>query len=132
MKGWCGCMAEIRKERRKYKRMNCDFPVYYRFFKCRPQLSVSCRRKPDERFTKALNISPGGLQIIDDIEIKEGAIIRVVLNIGDKKLSSFTKVKWVRFDKNENICKAGLEFLYLKSNDREFLMNLTGNKNRDN
>jgi c-di-GMP-binding flagellar brake protein YcgR len=109
-------------ERRKFERIDMRTKVEYRIKTIVPHV-VEAKRPVEKRVAESVNISLGGLQIIDEQAPPPGQILILSFSPAgnDRLVRAFAKVKWVGFDGGINKYRIGLEFYYIHEEDRRLI-----------
>jgi len=113
-------------ERRKYKRAGMKADVEYKVLRLLPQ-SIECGRPVLKRRAESVNISLGGMQIVDDAGLPAGQIIQVRFRPknNEKIINAFARVRWSNYDSQLGKHRIGMEFYYLKNRDINEIKKIT-------
>lgn len=117
------------EERRKHKRVELNTTVEYRILKFLPQ-ATEMRAAPVERTAQAVNISAGGMQIVDETGLTDDQVIKLRFKIKEHmdNIHAFARVRWANFDSRINKYRMGMEFFYLNDNDKQLIDSLAENQ----
>jgi len=117
------------KERRKYKRAGMKADVEYKVLRLLPH-AIECEKPAPKRRAESVNISIGGMQIVDDVELPAGQIIQVRFKPenNEKIINAFARVRWSNYDSQLGKHRIGMEFYYLNSSDRDSIKKITEDK----
>ena len=117
--------GEIFIERRKHKRIDKKFKVNYKLISL-PSEAQNIKAEAYKKEAESANISVGGIQLICDDELHSEQIIRVEFTLAGKTepVITFAEVRWCAKDIHLNKYRAGIEFLVLKEEDKDFISKL--------
>ncbi|HDT15064.1 MAG TPA: PilZ domain-containing protein [Firmicutes bacterium] len=108
-------------ERRKHKRVPKAFDVDCRIISPEVQMEMA-GALGNETTVKTLDISEGGIGVYGTEELKPNQMLALSIRIDDtEEVKAYAEVKWVYFDKTTGKFKAGLEFMAIKAEDREYI-----------
>jgi c-di-GMP-binding flagellar brake protein YcgR len=103
--------------------------VEYRILKLMPQATVG-RSSPIERTAEIVNISAGGLQIVDENNLSSDQVIKLRFKIKEREdnINAFARVRWSNFDSRINKYRMGMEFFYLNETDKQIINSMAGSE----
>lgn len=114
--------GELFSERRMFKRLDTKMSVTYKVVS-QPAEIESIKKETQRSVTETINISVGGIQLIDDIQLKPEQILRLEFKPENKPINiiTFAEVRWCAKDSDLGKYRTGLEFLVLKDEDKNAL-----------
>jgi c-di-GMP-binding flagellar brake protein YcgR len=121
--------AQIFLERRKFKRVDRRISVTYKIVSLPAEIE-EIKKKVEKNTVESANISVGGIQLIDDEELKAEQILRIEIKAGVRNdaIVTFAEVRWSAKDAQLGRYRTGIEFLVLKDEDRIVIEELVGEK----
>jgi c-di-GMP-binding flagellar brake protein YcgR len=119
--------SEIYSERRKFKRVRSQVSVSYKIVSL-PDEIEDIKKQAERKITESANISIGGIQLLDEVELKPEQILRLEFAVAGRKepIVTFAEVRWTARDNNIKKYRIGIEFLVLKEEDRKTLLEIVG------
>jgi len=116
------------EERRKHKRIDLKTTIEYRILRFVPQASIG-RAAPIERTAEIVNISAGGLQIVDNTGLSNDQVVKLRFKLKEREdnINAFARIRWSNFDSHINKYRMGMEFFYLNENDKQIIDNMAEN-----
>ncbi|HRU38526.1 MAG TPA: PilZ domain-containing protein [Candidatus Goldiibacteriota bacterium] len=114
--------GEIFLERRKFKRVNKRIKVSYKVVSLPAEIE-EIKKKLEKNTVESVNISAGGIQLIDDEELAPEQILRIEINVGSTgdTIITFAEVRWCAKDNALGRYRTGIEFLVLKDEDKDII-----------
>ena len=111
--------GEIFSERRRFKRADTNISVTYKIVSL-PNEAAKIKQQSEKNTAESVNISIGGIQLIDDEELGREQILRIEFKIEGKPdpVITFAEVKWCAKDNVLGRYRTGIEFLVLKDEDK--------------
>ncbi len=106
------------KEKRKNPRLSISLPLFCYCLKSRTYFFSSCE-----------NISLGGMYLTGDGFLKLNELMEFKIEFPDKTLSCKGKIAWLKSLSASKIKKAGVEFTYLESKNREYIADFILDRN---
>lgn len=119
--------AQIFLERRKFKRVDKRISVTYKIVSLPAELE-EIKKKAERSTVESANISVGGIQLIDDEELKSEQILRIEIKTGGRNdpIITFAEVRWSAKDSQLGRYRTGIEFLVLKDEDKTAIEEFIG------
>jgi c-di-GMP-binding flagellar brake protein YcgR len=117
--------GQIFVERRKFKRSDKKITVSYKVVSLPAEIEA-IKKKLDKSTVETVNISVGGIQLIDDEELQAEQILRIEIRTPKKTeaIITFAEVRWSAKDGRLGKYRTGIEFLVLKDEDKEMIEKL--------
>jgi len=117
--------GEIYVERRKYKRIDRRIEVKYKVVSLPSEVN-DIKKAAEKATTQTINISIGGIQLIDDDELLSEQILRIEMKLGarEEPVITFAEVRWCAKDSSIGKYRCGIEFLVLKDEDKELIQEI--------
>lgn len=117
--------GEVFIERRKFKRVDKKFKVNYKLVSM-PNEAKNIKEEAQKKEAESANISIGGIQLIQDIELQPEQILRIEFRPEgkDESIITFAEVRWCAKDSVLGKYRTGIEFLVLKEEDKNFIAKL--------
>lgn len=117
--------GEIFLERRKFKRADRKITVTYKVVSL-PAEIAEIKKKLEKNTVETVNISIGGIQLIDDEELSAEQILRIEIKAEDRPATiiTFAEVRWSAKDSKLGRYRTGIEFLVLKDEDKAIIEEL--------
>lgn len=111
--------AQIYVEKRKFKRVDKRITVTYKVVSMPAELE-KIKNAATKNQTETVNISCGGIQLIDDYALSPEQIVRLEIKLENNSnmIVTFAEVKWSAKDENIKRFRTGIEFLVLKEEDK--------------
>jgi c-di-GMP-binding flagellar brake protein YcgR len=118
-------MTETFDERRKYKRAELRVNAEYALLHFKPNVLLRDKLALKHK-AQTVNISEGGLQLLNDSALEPGQIVRIAFRPKEeeKGINAFAKVKWAGYDGGIGKFRIGMEFYYLHDNDKKKIQEL--------
>jgi c-di-GMP-binding flagellar brake protein YcgR len=119
--------GEIFLERRKFKRSERKITVTYKVVSLPSELA-EIKKKLEKNTVETVNISIGGIQLIDDEELSAEQILRIEIKAEGRPgtIVTFAEVRWSAKDSKLGRYRTGIEFLVLKDEDKAIIEELVG------
>ena len=117
--------GEIYVERRQFKRIDRTIEVTYKVVSL-PSEIEEIKKKTEKNTTESINISLGGIQLLDDDELIAEQILRIELKISGREepVVTFAEVRWCAKDSKLGRYRTGIEFLVLKDEDKDLIQEI--------
>jgi c-di-GMP-binding flagellar brake protein YcgR len=114
--------GQIYVEKRKYKRVDKKILVSYKVVSMPAEIE-KIKKQAEKNISETVNISIGGIQLINDIQLTAEQIIRIelVLTPGSMPIITFAEVRWCAKDSALGRYRTGIEFLVLKEEDQKLI-----------
>ncbi len=111
--------GEIFSERRRFKRADKNIEVTYKIVSL-PTEAEKIKQQAEKNTVESVNISIGGIQLIDDEELGREQILRIEFKVEGRQepVVTFAEVKWSAKDNVLGRYRTGIEFLVLKDEDK--------------
>ncbi|MEI7543177.1 MAG: PilZ domain-containing protein [bacterium] len=111
--------AQAYIEKRKFKRVNKKIAVTYKVVSI-PNEAEKIKASAEKNKTETMNISLGGMQLVDGVPFIPGQIVRLEIKLDDNAdmILTFAEVKWSVKDDVIKRYRTGIEFLVLKEEDK--------------
>jgi c-di-GMP-binding flagellar brake protein YcgR len=112
--------GEIFSEKRTYKRMSKNFAITYQILS---SASGITEYSEESKIADCLNLSAGGIGLIANENLSAGQIIEIkfMLEEKDQSITTCAEVRWSKRDDKTNKCRAGIEFLSIKEEDKNLI-----------
>jgi len=119
--------SELYIERRKFKRTDKKISVSYKVVSI-PNEIDDIKKQASRKVTESANISIGGIQLLDEMELVPDQILRLEFTVEGRKepVITFAEVRWVAKDSNIKRFRIGIEFLVLKDEDKKMIEDVVG------
>ncbi len=114
--------GEVFVERRRYKRIDKSLTVKYKVVSL-PAEITEIKKAAAKSTTETINISLGGIQLIDDEELVPEQILRIEMTPEGRSepVITFAEVRWCAKDNRAGKYRCGIEFLVLKDEDKNLI-----------
>jgi len=114
--------GDLYVERRKYKRVDKQIEVTYKVVSL-PSEIEELKKQHDKNTTESVNISIGGIQLIEDAELVAEQILRIEMKLPGREepVVTFAEVRWCAKDDHLKKYRSGIEFLVLKDEDKDLI-----------
>jgi c-di-GMP-binding flagellar brake protein YcgR len=122
--------GELFSERRMFKRINTKVSVTYKVVSQAAEIE-SIKKETQRSITETINLSVGGIQLIDSIQLKPDMILRLEFRPQNNSapIVTFAEVRWCAKDDDISKYRTGLEFLVLKDEDKNALQKIIDSGN---
>jgi c-di-GMP-binding flagellar brake protein YcgR len=119
--------GQIYIEKRKYKRVDKKIEVSYKVVSM-PSEIEKIKKQSEKNLSETVNISVGGIQLINDVQLSADQIVRIelVLAKGATPIVTFAEVRWCANDQTLGRYRTGIEFLVLKDEDKKLIEEIIG------
>jgi c-di-GMP-binding flagellar brake protein YcgR len=115
--------GEIFSEKRVHKRILKIFVITYQIMS---STSGITEYTEETKIADCLNLSAGGIGLITNENLSAGQLIEIkfVLEGTEKTIITCAEIRWAKLDNKINKCRAGIEFLALKEEDKNLIKKL--------
>jgi c-di-GMP-binding flagellar brake protein YcgR len=119
--------GQIYVEKRKHKRIDKKVTVTFKVVSM-PSEIEKIKTAAEKNSSETVNISVGGVQLINDSGLKPEQILRIEIRLENAKTNivTFAEVKWSAKDDNIKRYRTGIEFLVLKDEDKKLIEEIVG------
>ena len=112
--------GEIFSEKRMYKRVSKNFVITYQILSSAAKIA---EYSEEGKIADCFNLSAGGIGLITVENLSEGQIIEItfILENNERSITTCAEVRWSKHDDKISKCRAGIEFLAFKEEDKNLI-----------